>query len=608
LLVGAIKIKMTKNWVVNFKGLILIPLILGMVLFTNQAQAATLSLSASVNKVNVGDLVTITVYLNTQSKTINNAEAAIYFPVDLVEVVSLNSQGSVFSLWVEQPNFSNINGQISFNGGIPNPGFSGSGRIVSIIFRAKKAGTASFYFSGAAIRENDGLGTNVLTSQGSTSIEIVTVAEEKPKLPVEEPKKPSESTPATPPKEEPKEETEEEKNIPPESIVNQEGVVVYSTTHPDQNSWYSSKSAVFGWKIPANATAVQTLLGAFPNSTPVILYRPPIYQKEVDNLRDGTLYFHFRYRDNNGRSETTHFRVQVDSILPTNLEVTSEKDANNRVSLTMKAEDELSGIGYYNILIDDQPAIKVDPQVAKNPVILPLLSLGGHKVTVEAYDKAGNKIEKAIAVSIIPDTAPVITKYSEEVEAGKVMTIEGSTIYSQAKVKIVFRNELNYENIQEVITDSNGNFIFNSEPVNMAGGYEFWVYVEDVSGNSPLSEVYQFKVSQPKPVEVIEKKVIPWAERIPKVDLKYLSEAINVLLSLVVIYLVYRLIILRKKLRLEEKKNVKAFKLLVNKANKQIELIEKSIKSRKTKTEEKQVLNELKEIISEIKDSRDSLK
>jgi len=58
-------------------------------------------------------------------------------------------------------------------GGLPNPGFSGSnGQIISIVFVAKKAGTASVVMSDASVLANDGLGTDVLTVQGSAAIKI----------------------------------------------------------------------------------------------------------------------------------------------------------------------------------------------------------------------------------------------------------------------------------------------------------------------------------------------------------------------------------------------------------------------------------------------------
>jgi hypothetical protein len=92
--------------------------------------------------------------------------------------VSLTKNSSIFSLWVEEPKFSNNSGTITLNGGLPNPGYLGTnGNVVSITFKAKKPGTASLIFSNALIRENDGLGTNILTGTNQAFISILPVVE-----------------------------------------------------------------------------------------------------------------------------------------------------------------------------------------------------------------------------------------------------------------------------------------------------------------------------------------------------------------------------------------------------------------------------------------------
>lgn len=141
--------------------------------FFKHVEAATLSLMPTSSSVSVGNIVSIKVVVNTSGKYINNGEASIQFPTDLLEVVSISKNSSIFSLWVEEPSFSNYTGKISFNGGVPNPGFVGSsGTIASITFKAKKVGSASVIFGDAAIRENDGLGTDILTSKNSGIIQI----------------------------------------------------------------------------------------------------------------------------------------------------------------------------------------------------------------------------------------------------------------------------------------------------------------------------------------------------------------------------------------------------------------------------------------------------
>ncbi len=155
------------------------------------AQAASLYFYPANKTVEVGDIVKVSVIVNTAGVAINNAEANISFPTDMLDVASI-SKGSVFSLWVEEPTFSNGSGSISFNGGIPTPGYTGtSGTLISITFRAKKAGTATIFFSAGAARANDGIGTDVLTGMGQASLTLV---DKTTKPPSDTTKPPSDTT------------------------------------------------------------------------------------------------------------------------------------------------------------------------------------------------------------------------------------------------------------------------------------------------------------------------------------------------------------------------------------------------------------------------------
>jgi len=80
----------------------------------------------------------------------------------MLEVLSIAKTSSIFSLWVEEPSFSNYTGKITFNGGAPTPGFTGAnGNILSITFKAKEQGTAYVAFANGTVRKNDGLGTDI---------------------------------------------------------------------------------------------------------------------------------------------------------------------------------------------------------------------------------------------------------------------------------------------------------------------------------------------------------------------------------------------------------------------------------------------------------------
>lgn len=152
--------------------------------FVPKADAATLYLSPSSSNITVGNITTVNILVNTEGVAINNAEVVLNFPKDLLEIVSVSKSGSIFSLWVAEPVFSNGAGTLSFNGGAPTPGFNGSaGKALSVVFRAKNTGRATLLFSSSSVRANDGFGTDVLTGTGQANINIAAAIVTPPPAP-----------------------------------------------------------------------------------------------------------------------------------------------------------------------------------------------------------------------------------------------------------------------------------------------------------------------------------------------------------------------------------------------------------------------------------------
>jgi hypothetical protein len=120
-----------------------------------------------------GNIVTVRVVVNSSDQAINSAEGVVSFPVDFLKVVSLDTGNSLFPFWIQAPSFSNGQGTITFNGGLPSPGFTGTGgTIVAITFQAKKSGTATISVGNASVLANDGLGTDVLQGTNTATLTI----------------------------------------------------------------------------------------------------------------------------------------------------------------------------------------------------------------------------------------------------------------------------------------------------------------------------------------------------------------------------------------------------------------------------------------------------
>lgn len=128
----------------------------------------------------VGELFSVLINVNTGGADINAAVAQLNFDNAKLEVESMGYSRSIFTLWTEEPRFSNEGGTIRFSGGLPNPGFNGaSGAIVRMTFRPKAEGVAPIVFLSGSVLANDGQGTNILDGMQGGVFTIRTASTKK---------------------------------------------------------------------------------------------------------------------------------------------------------------------------------------------------------------------------------------------------------------------------------------------------------------------------------------------------------------------------------------------------------------------------------------------
>jgi len=538
-------------------------------IISHKTNAATLSITPSSTTVSVDNIVSVKVVVNTFSKSINNAEGVIEFPTDLLEVISVNKSSSIFSLWVEEPSFSNHNGKITFNGGVPNPGFIGAnGNVISITFKAKKQGTASVIFGGSAVRENDGLGTDILTSKNLSTIQIGL-----PKK-IEIPK------------------TTNEKNVAPVKPI------IFSDTHLDQDSWYSSETASFGWKIPSGVTSIQTLLDKKPDSNPTIKNDNSVTQKTFNNLSEGISYFHLRYLNSTLGSAVSHYKIKVDFTPPLSF-VPEIRLENNENIVKLNAEDEISGIDYYTLQIDNNSPIKVKKDDLKNDEYhLPYQNEGNHDLVVIAYDLASNQIESKVSFQGPVVLPPVLSLSSKEIVKGEFVIIAGKTIYTKGQVKVIL--EFDNKEIKSYTQNisSNGSFSITTDKIDNVG-------LISISAETILSDLVKSSSSEKIYLKVDETQVI-------KISLAVLYPLLGLVaiisLLIIILFILYlgwhKFFGLKKQINNELQNIAKEIHqnmvLLKKELSTKLETLEKIKVERYLNDEEEAIFNEIEKNISDI--------
>lgn len=127
-----------------------------------QPEVASISLP-EVPSLPAGAKQILPIEIDTAGQTINAAEVYINFDPAIIQVESVSTEGSVFTIQIkDQPAFSNERGQISFAGGLPTPGFKGKGKIGTVTIIGKRSGQTELNFDHRTqMLLNDGLGTAV---------------------------------------------------------------------------------------------------------------------------------------------------------------------------------------------------------------------------------------------------------------------------------------------------------------------------------------------------------------------------------------------------------------------------------------------------------------
>ncbi|MBT7553353.1 hypothetical protein HN670_02695 [bacterium] len=437
------------------------------------AEAASLYVSPSSGTHGIGDSFTVGVYANSSEQALNAISGTLSFPTDKLEVTSVSKAGSIMSLWVAEPSFSNSAGTVSFEGIVLNPGYSGSaGKILSVTFHTKGGGSAPVNFATGTILANDGQGTNILTGFGSGNF-IIELEDTTPAAPESDTPSAVTGTPSAP--------------------------QINSTTHPNPDDWYTVSDVELSWSIPQGVLSSSLLIGKKSQAIPSVNYSPAIGYKKITDLDDGTWYFHVRLRSSAGWGGVTHFRLQIDTKEPEYFEITQqpEDDATNPVATFLfEAEDELSGISHYVIKIDDAEE-QMWQDDGTHIYRTPALAHGKHTLIAKAVDFAGNELANFAEFNIEPLSAPTITEYPKMIDDWADLIVKGST-YPNSQVVIWLQESDEAAMSYFVQSDEEGLFIFAAEEKIDEGKYKLWVEAIDSRGARTLpSDKLDIEIQRP---------------------------------------------------------------------------------------------------------------
>ena len=471
----------------------------GVFAYSPAASAATLFISPPSAEVGTGDKLTLDIKIDSEGVGLNAAQAVIRFPNDILEATGLDKTGSAFSFWLEEPNFSNADGVISFIGGIPYGVTGGSIQVLKVTFTAKGTGSGSLTVSDAAVTASDGSGTNILSKTVSASFTVV-------------PKKVVPPTPVPAPVE----------VVPPPVEIVRKPVptgklpvkpALKIQLYPDETRWYNLTSVFnVAWELPLDVTGVTTALNNQPNYVPPKKSEGLFENKAFPSLADGVQYLHVHFQNNVGWGPAAHYRLAVDTQPPLPFDISAiegESSDSPTPTLQFGTNDALSGLKEYQIRIGDGELIKVSAADYTGTYALPILTPGKRQVIVKAVDNAENGIEDSITIETLPIASPVITFVTQELfsEETRGLNVKGTSL---PDIKILFQLYTGEALIAEGATSSDemGNWEFTFDQPLRNGDYKVTAQSRDARGalslvvDSPSIKVKSKPIIQIGPLQL----------------------------------------------------------------------------------------------------------
>lgn len=210
-----------------------------------------------------------------------------------------------------------------------------------------------------------------------------------------------------------KPEPEQPRPLPTTVPAGEVAIRLYSTTHPNPNTWYPSREIDIAWDVQGKKVNKAYLgFDEVPEgaSEQVVI---PTTSTHITAKADGVYYAHLTIAFTDGSVKREHLRIQVDGTAPESVAVSADQDAvTSQVPNVLRfgALDRSSGISQYRISLNG---------VMVTTTALASYAVSGlkpdtYKVDVEAFDRAGNHTAAKTQFSVIENAKPIAPPSSQK--------------------------------------------------------------------------------------------------------------------------------------------------------------------------------------------------
>jgi hypothetical protein len=462
---------------------------------THHAHAAVLQIVPVMRQAGVGQEIAVDVIVKTEGdESINAAQATLTYPKDILSVLSIKKEGSVFQFWLEDPADTQEDGTIRFIGGTPKGLAGASLKVFQVVFKARGTGVATIGATETVVTANDGKGTNVLSTIQAGAIAVGTDVVAPSPAPILG--------------------EGEIQAVSREAVVGTgkpAKPVLRVPLYPDEDRWYNfTGDTVVLWDLPSDI--LQTAVRVTKTPAPGSLERQKqlFTGKNIGRLEEGTSYVSVQFRNSVGWSDITTRKIAIDTESPVPFEVTLDAEVSDNPSpvLSYETNDALSGIKEYIILVDGTRV----GETTDRSFTLPPQKPGKHTVIVRAVDNAGNAIEDDAPFEVIPLPSPTITFTTPSARQDEPIFAWGSSIPGSMVVVQILDARGRELTSKEVTVSENGIWNASVENALPVGTHQLIVHAKDARGAvSTDTKPYPLKVS-PKSVISIGIIDLGWFE------------------------------------------------------------------------------------------------
>ncbi len=336
------------------------------------AGEADFSLLPSTNTPSVGQFFTVKVMLSV-TEPVDTIRLYMDYPAGVLGAVAVSPGANLPS--VSPGNgINNAKGSLSFGSFTLGGPVSGNILAALVTFKTLKSGSGNITLRSNSLALTDG---NNLYSGGSVSVPFDTKGDA--------------GVPVITPPGTPQTGGGEGGGV----ISSSHGTVtVFSSSHPDQDIWYSARDILFSWSISGEKPQEFWMkFDEIPQTDPAAStardsYSPDLPSVTYSAKNDGVWYLHARAVYKGGdASDVIHIPVKIDSTAPQSLFVDVDRTraiAGESVTVNFGARENVSGITYAVSINGGDYTDAVSPYEIKN------IPIGDMLFAVRATDGAGN--------------------------------------------------------------------------------------------------------------------------------------------------------------------------------------------------------------------------